>query len=119
METPLVPLAHPSPRTPRPVVLFTCDAVLDAAGAARAIHAFRNVLEAHPIIWLDLSAVRRLSRAAVAVLSGFAEGPGSRAATLRLIGVPPAIRAGLRGTPLERYLWQPPPSFGPASSPAA
>jgi anti-anti-sigma regulatory factor len=100
--------AHTSPTLRRPLFLFAVDPVLDHTAAARAIDAFRNVRGTEPVVWLDLSAVGTASPAGLETLGSFAEAAREGRVTVRLIGVTPAIRLALEGTPLARYVWQPP-----------
>jgi anti-anti-sigma regulatory factor len=99
-----------SARRRRAVFLFALDPVLDGAAAARAVEAFRKVREREPILWLDLSAVGSASTAGLETLGRFADAAQSASVTVRLIGVTAVVRSALDGTPLERYVWHPPPA---------
>ena len=99
-----------SARGRRAVFLFALEPVLDGAAAARAVEAFRNVREAEPILWFDLSAVGSASTAGLETLGRFADSAQRASVTVRLIGVTMAVRSALHGTPLERYVWRPPPA---------
>ena len=95
----------PISRSPRPIFLFVLDTDLDEAAAARAIRAFRGVRDEKPIVWLDCSAVRSASTGGLEVLTRFAQDARAREVTFRLLSVPAALRACLRGKPLESFVW--------------
>ena len=92
----------------RPVFLFAVEPVLDADEAARAVQAFRNVRGPEPVVWLDLSAVGSVSPSALETLDRFARSAREKRVTVRLIGVTPALRSEIDGTPLARFEWRPP-----------
>lgn len=94
----------------RSVFLFAVEPVLDAAAAARAVAAFRNVRGAEPVVWLDLSAVGSASPAGLETLGRFAQSAGDERVTVRLIGVTPGLHSALDGTALARFEWSPPPA---------
>ena len=96
----------PLPAAGRTVFVFALDAVLDTRAAERAVGAFRNVHDERPIVWLDCSDVRSASPAGVRVLSRFADVVEERA-TLRLLCVPPGVRASLAAAGLARFFWEP------------
>jgi anti-anti-sigma regulatory factor len=98
----------PSHALRRPVFLFAVEPVLDADAAERAVDAFRNVRGPEPVVWLDLSAVGSASPSALETLDRFARSAREKRVTVRLIGITPALRSEIDGTPLARFEWSPP-----------